>query len=472
MLGVLLAMALAAGPAQGPVAVMPLKNLNADPELDWMRAGIAETLVSDLKKRSGMTVVERDQVDRALAEVMLQGSKLADDSVAARVGRLTGAKTIVVGAFQKAGTQLRITARFIAVETGEVIDTAKTTGAMSEVFVLQDQIVAKLLGEVRKPPPQAVAARRAPPKRLKAYRLYAMALTTGSEADRVGLLRQSVEVDPEFSYAIEDLAKLEQRMLALRQRSIDTEGEALAVIDDPSRSPQERAQAAVQLLGKLATLRRNQRLKEVARHIIALKLPRADSMDPVEYARYYVFNADYAESVMGSAENTDAALRAGEQFLADYPRSMYFGAVETCMKAMIASRRQGAHRLEKYQAELKTLEEERAKLEADTSMHPPARHIQLMSNGFRRCTAAQSAMDQTEVVKQCGAYEAAWKQDRDETNLTVFLPSAIWAQAEALARLHRLKEAKQVAARLQEGFPTFAQDRSVEMMMGFWPTGE
>ena len=35
--------------AEEPVAVMPFKNLNADPALEWLKVGVAETMISDLR---------------------------------------------------------------------------------------------------------------------------------------------------------------------------------------------------------------------------------------------------------------------------------------------------------------------------------------------------------------------------------------------------------------------------------------
>src|SRR4051812_22707113 len=84
-----------------PIAVMPFKNLNADPALDWLRIGMAETMLSDLKKVAKLPVVERDQLDRAMAEIALQGGKASDESNAAKIGRMVGAKTIVLGGLQQ-----------------------------------------------------------------------------------------------------------------------------------------------------------------------------------------------------------------------------------------------------------------------------------------------------------------------------------------------------------------------------------
>ncbi|HVE83811.1 MAG TPA: hypothetical protein VND93_13225, partial [Myxococcales bacterium] len=188
-------------PVEGPVAVLPFKNLNADPKMDWLKVGIAETMISDLRKGGRVPVVERSQIDRAIAEVALQAMRQpggaaapGEEASAARIGKLVGAKTIVLGTFQQAGKQLRINARFVAVETGVVRGAAKVTGTVDEVFRLQDQVVAALLGESAGPKPQPRRPLR--PRAVEAYRLYAMSLTTASDAEKVDYLRRSLEVDP------------------------------------------------------------------------------------------------------------------------------------------------------------------------------------------------------------------------------------------------------------------------------------
>ena len=109
-----------------PVAVLPFKNLNAESASDWLKLGVAETMLTDLKKAK-VPVVERDQIDKALGELLLRGDTGSEDGQAIAVGKLVGAKTVVVGSFQAAGKQLRFNARFVEVETGIILDSAKTT---------------------------------------------------------------------------------------------------------------------------------------------------------------------------------------------------------------------------------------------------------------------------------------------------------------------------------------------------------
>src|SRR5439155_25244101 len=134
LVAVLLSTAVLAADRPTPIAVMPFKNLNSDPSLSWLTVGIAETMLSDLKRIAKVQVVERDQIDKAITEMSVQAMKGTEESTVATIGKLVGAKTIVLGGIQQAGKQLRITARFVNVETGEVLDTAKATGPVEHGF--------------------------------------------------------------------------------------------------------------------------------------------------------------------------------------------------------------------------------------------------------------------------------------------------------------------------------------------------
>ena len=232
-----------------PIAVMPFKNLNADSSLDWLKLGIAETMVSDLKKSGKARVVERDQIDRAMAELALQGAAGSEESTAAQVGKLVGAKTIVLGSFQRADKELRINARFVEVETGVVLDAAKTTGKLSDVFALQDEIVDRLLGrEAKARPPRKIT-----PRTVDAYEMYAKSLGTASAAEKVDYLKKSVAIDPDFAYALDDLAALETRMQGYdrvaKAKLLDQEQALLAKVNDTALDNQARAEAAGSLIG-------------------------------------------------------------------------------------------------------------------------------------------------------------------------------------------------------------------------------
>ena len=126
-----------------PVAtVLPFSNISGQPADGWIADGIAETVVGDLE-RGGLIVVGSGPL---LAEAERQGTPLSDgdDRVAIEIGRRLGVAWLVRGGYQRLDDQFRITARVIDVKSGVVVRTAKVDGAVSQIFELQDRIVAEL----------------------------------------------------------------------------------------------------------------------------------------------------------------------------------------------------------------------------------------------------------------------------------------------------------------------------------------
>ncbi len=111
----LVAAASLAAQAQSPrrrVAVMPFDytpvNQEAatlfSPETDFGK-GLAAILVTELVENGTYVVVERDALDRVLAEQNLQQSGRVDPATAVRVGQVLGAEAIVVGTVTRLGSR-------------------------------------------------------------------------------------------------------------------------------------------------------------------------------------------------------------------------------------------------------------------------------------------------------------------------------------------------------------------------------
>ena len=127
-------------PASGGVAVLPFANISGDSADDWIGAGIAETVSADLS-RLGMASV------LGVAPSDGQGNDalgLADDAQARRVARDLDVPWVIAGGFQRVGGTLRIVARILEVETGDVRRTVTLDGTADDLFMLQDRIVVEL----------------------------------------------------------------------------------------------------------------------------------------------------------------------------------------------------------------------------------------------------------------------------------------------------------------------------------------
>ena len=130
------------------LAVTDFTNLTGDPDVAWLGAGIAETVTSDLAALEGYRVIDRSRVVDATRRTGT--SPTASTSTSARdIARTLDASHVVIGGFQRRGSQLRVTARIIDVATGEATADVKVDGQLDNVFALQDEIArefARVLG--------------------------------------------------------------------------------------------------------------------------------------------------------------------------------------------------------------------------------------------------------------------------------------------------------------------------------------
>jgi TolB-like protein len=107
--------------------------------------GIGETAVNALTgSAQGVQLVERNDIESDIGEIDRAGDFHFDALTVAKLGQLKGVEYAVQGGFQKAGSKLRITARFVRVDNGEILDTLTVTKSAKDVFGAQDAVAAGL----------------------------------------------------------------------------------------------------------------------------------------------------------------------------------------------------------------------------------------------------------------------------------------------------------------------------------------
>ena len=459
--------------ATGAIAVMPFKNLAGSSDLDWLKLGITETLIADLAKDGGRPVVERDQIDRAIAEVLLQGKhSSSDDGLAAKAGKLVGATTVVVGGFQQqeksvGGTwtfEIRITARFVNVESGVVEDTAKVTGPLHNVFAQQDQIVARLLKKatrVRAPP-------KKPQQTVEAYKVYSLSLSTSSEAERVRYLREAIDLDPDFTYALDDLKALERRLNKYRETAevaLNEKVRALLVqAKDSSKSVDDRALAITQAFGAFAAQQRWADVRDLAGVIYALHMQRGAFVDPHELASFYLFTS------LTVLKQGDLALQAGERHLKEFPAGVYAGGVDMQLRNLIEDRRRRVEQNQKARVDLEKL----AKEEQELSPTVANRADRLAMFGFRRCSTLYQGRLYDEAIQTCRAWAGAHPEPQKDTQKTAENDQhldelARYFAAMSLGELGRFDDARAALLQLQAEDESWARGVGIPSFLSTWP---
>ena len=186
------------------IAVMDFVNVTGESDSAWLSAGIAETVTGDLRATGRFRVVDRGRV--------MEATRLTSGSLHDVVSHV-GASFAVVGSYQRRAERIRITARIVDVQTGEALADAKVDGPLTEIFELQDRVVAQFSSEL------GIGGGVASPTRsprettsLEAYRAYTEAwlrLETLDLREIPGAtagFQKAIAIDPEYTLALTGLA--------------------------------------------------------------------------------------------------------------------------------------------------------------------------------------------------------------------------------------------------------------------------
>ncbi|MDX2034632.1 MAG: protein kinase [Blastocatellia bacterium] len=196
------------------VAVLSFNNVTRRSEDDWLGVGIAETVTSDLKNVEGISVIGRERIYEALRHWNEDLRADFDEKMATRIGQEIGARWIIGGAYQRLGDLLRITARLVEVDTGEIAKTVKIDGMIGEVFALQDKIVYELSRnlDLSLRSGEREAIDQPETQVIEAYEAYVkgqeLAFTGTPEGitEAIELARKAIALDPGYAHAYAGLA--------------------------------------------------------------------------------------------------------------------------------------------------------------------------------------------------------------------------------------------------------------------------
>lgn len=226
-IGVSLALALAVAypvraAAPVPIAVAYFDNTSGKPELEPLRKGLADMLITDLAASSDVVLVERARLEAVLAELRLQASAWVDPASARRLGKGLGAAYLLTGAYLVAGRTLRLDVRVIDVETGVVALAVHDEGPVDDVLATERRLAESLLtglgAKLTLIDKKRLGAGGT--RSLDAVRHYGRSLDArdrgDAEAEREAL-RAALEADPEFARVKARLADLATQVDALER---------------------------------------------------------------------------------------------------------------------------------------------------------------------------------------------------------------------------------------------------------------
>jgi tetratricopeptide (TPR) repeat protein/DNA-binding winged helix-turn-helix (wHTH) protein len=201
-------------PAHGPVpsaapktslTVLYFENQSNSRELDWLRAGLADMLITGLSRSPGLSVLSRQELAGMLNE---RGANSATDFASAlRIAEKSGAQVFATGTFSSMATRVRIDVQLHDVRGGKLIAAeSSTVDKPEEILTNVDLLAAKLASDLHAPlrDPADAGIGAAMTSNLEAYRNYSLALQKSDAyhpEEAVALLDKAIALDPAFAMA-------------------------------------------------------------------------------------------------------------------------------------------------------------------------------------------------------------------------------------------------------------------------------
>jgi TolB-like protein len=181
------------------IAVLAFSNISGDPDQEYFADGIVEEIITALSRMRWLFVIARN------SSFTYKGRAVD----VKQVGRDLGVRYVLEGSVRKAANRVRITAQLIDALNGTHLWAERFEGALDDIFDLQDQVTASVVGAIAPKLQQAEIERvkHKRTERLDAYDCYLRGLASFHRATReasneaLRMFRRAIELDHDFAAA-------------------------------------------------------------------------------------------------------------------------------------------------------------------------------------------------------------------------------------------------------------------------------
>jgi TolB-like protein/class 3 adenylate cyclase len=186
-------------PSKPSIAVLPFNNLSGDAEQDYFADGVVEEIITALSRMPWLFVIARN------SSFTYKGRAVD----VKQVGRELGVRYVLEGSLRKSGHRVRITGQLIDALNGAHIWADRVDGALEDIFNLQDQVTASVVGAIAPKLEHAEIERikHKPTDSLDAYDCYLRGMaavhlwTREGNEQALAMFRRAIDIDPDFAAA-------------------------------------------------------------------------------------------------------------------------------------------------------------------------------------------------------------------------------------------------------------------------------
>ena len=186
-------------PDKPSIAALAFENLSGDPEQEYFADGVVEDIITALSRIRWLFVIARN------SSFTYKGRAVD----VKQIGRELGVRYVLEGSVRKSANRVRITGQLIDATTGAHLWAERFEGTLDDIFELQDQVAASVVGAIAPQMERAEIerAKRKPTENLNAYDYYlrgtanVLSGTRQAVDEALSLFEQAMTLDPDFASA-------------------------------------------------------------------------------------------------------------------------------------------------------------------------------------------------------------------------------------------------------------------------------
>ncbi len=307
--------------AKTSISVTYFENLSGKPSAEKFKKSLTQFLIINLLKVKDLDVIEREELQKLMQEIELGMTGLVDEASAPKMGRLLGAQFILTGNYLLTKKEMLLNYKLIEVETSKIKIAKSVSCKPDNIFPAIKQIVYNT----------AKALNRKPPVLKEITINLTGALNYGEALD--------LKDKGEYKHAKEILNSLKKdgfsteyiksELASIEKRLKEYEEKRKKEIEKLKQSPVTWENFNTITAGYLYS----QKYEELIRYCINIrKNPSGLQGSPknaLEIIDYYIITGLF------HLNKWDQMVKAGEEFLKNYPTSGYYPAVKSYINQAI-----------------------------------------------------------------------------------------------------------------------------------------
>lgn len=181
------------------VAVLPFKNLSADPENEYFSEGLAEEILNALSQIQGLSVAART------SSFSFKGKAIEIGEIANKLH----VANVLEGSVRRAGNRVRVTVQLVDAKNGFQLWSERYDRQMEDIFDVQDEIARAIAEKLKL---TLTGGARRSTENLEAYELYLKGRhywhqrSPSSLRQAIQCFEQTIKLDPQYALAYAGLA--------------------------------------------------------------------------------------------------------------------------------------------------------------------------------------------------------------------------------------------------------------------------